>query len=74
MVRLRPRKGSSWASHDKQRTSQKEKQEEGKRGAVRGATDLPTGKPITLLLNRHEYYVFFSVLRSVCSNNDRERH
>ena len=27
-IRLRLRKGSPWASHDKQRTSQKERQEE----------------------------------------------
>lgn len=31
-IRLRPREGNPWASHDKQRTSQKEGQEERERG------------------------------------------
>lgn len=35
-IRLRPREGSPWASHDKQRTSQKEEQEERERGQSEG--------------------------------------
>lgn len=73
MARLRPRKGSSWASHDKQRTSQRERQEEGERGQLEGQQDRRRGRPITILFDRHEYYVFFSVFGSVSSRDDRER-